>query len=365
MSLSIVMLGLSITSSWGNGHATTYRALTKALSRRGHRVTFLERDQPWYADNRDLAQPPFCTVHLYDELDELPGRFASLIRNADLVVLGSYVPDGPAIGDWLTSEAQGVTAFYDIDTPVTLAKLAKGEYDYICPRLLPRFDLYLSFTGGPALTIIEEDYGCRRARPLYCSVDPELYVPVATEKKWRLGYLGTYSTDRQPVLNRLLVEPARRMPEADFVVAGPQYPANFDWPGNVERLDHVPPHAHARFYSQQEATLNVTRADMARLGWSPSVRLFEAAACGAPILSDRWDGIEHFFAPETEIILVDEAEDVLRILRDEERETLRAVGRAGRARVLRDHTADHRAQTLEGYYVEAMTGRVSWAGEVA
>lgn len=355
MGLKIVILGLSITSSWGNGHATTYRALVKALAARGHQVTFLEREQPWYAENRDLAQPPYCTVHLYDGLAELSRRFATEIRSADLVIMGSYVPDGAAIGDWITGETDGVTAFYDIDTPVTLNKLAEGDCEYLSPRLIPRFDLYLSFTGGRALTIIEEFYGSPRARALYCSVDPELYAPVDTERKWLFGYLGTYSLDRQPALEQLLIAPARALPDEPFVVAGPQYPVNFSWPPNVERIEHVPPHAHARFYSQQRVTLNITRADMMRLGWSPSVRLFEAAACGVPIISDRWEGLDAFFEPGREILVAEGPEEVLRHLRDTPDDVLAGIGKAARARVLSRHTADHRAEALESYYEEVVT----------
>lgn len=355
MGLKIVILGLSITSSWGNGHATTYRALAKALAARHHQVTFLEREQPWYADNRDLAQPSYCTVHLYDGLTELSRCFAAEIRSADLVILGSYVPDGAAIGDWITGETDGVTAFYDIDTPVTLGKLAEGDCPYLSPRLIPRFDLYLSFTGGRALAIIEEFYGSPRARALYCAVDPELYAPVATERKWLFGYLGTYSLDRQPGLERLLISPARALADQPFVVAGAQYPVNFSWPANVERIEHVPPHAHARFYSQQRATLNITRADMMRLGWSPSVRLFEAAACATPIISDRWEGLDAFFEPGREILIADGPEDVLRLLRHTPDHELTAIGEAARARVLAWHTAAHRAAALESYYEEVVT----------
>ncbi len=355
MGLKIVILGLSITSSWGNGHATTYRALAKALAARGHAVTFLEREQPWYAANRDLAQPPYCTVHLYETLDELSRRFAQEIRTADLVILGSFVPDGAAVGDWITGESEGVTAFYDIDTPVTLSKLAEGDCNYITPRLIPRFDLYLSFTGGQALTIVEDFYGSPRARALYCAVDPEIYAPVATERRWLMGYLGTYSLDRQPALERLMIAPARAMDDALFVVAGAQYPVNFPWPANVERIEHVPPHAHARFYSRQRTTLNITRADMKRLGWSPSVRLFEAAACGVPIISDRWEGIDAFFDPGREILIAEESDEVVRLLRETPDEELAKIGAAARARVLAMHTADHRARALESYYEEVVT----------
>ena len=209
--MNIVMLGLSITSSWGNGHATTYRSLAKALAARGHRVTFLERDVPWYAANRDLPEPPYADTYLYDSWPALQARHAERIREADLVVVGSYVPDGIAVGEWVTDTARGVTAFYDIDTPVTLARLANGGADYVSRQVIPRYDLYLSFTGGPTLDRLEREFGAQRARPLYCSVDPDAYYPDAAAPQWDLGYLGTYSDDRQPALDALMLQPARTL----------------------------------------------------------------------------------------------------------------------------------------------------------
>lgn len=347
--MKLVFLGLSITSSWGNGHATTYRGLVRELARRGHDVLFLERDVPWYAENRDLPRPPWGTTRLYRTLDELRSSWTRVVRRADVVLVGSYVPDGIEVGRWALEEAHGVVAFYDIDTPVTLAKLSRGEAEYLSPELIPGYDLYLSFTGGPVLEAIERDYGAPCARALYCSADPEVYQPDPTARLcWDLGYLGTYSADRQPKVERLLNEPARRVPGGRFVVAGPQYPdPSLDWPGNVERIVHLPPPEHRAFYTAQRYTLNVTRDDMVRAGWSPSVRLFEAGACGTPIVSDRWSGIEHFFEPGRELLLVDSAEDVVRVLSSISEAERRALGARARERVLAAHTAAHRAAELE------------------
>lgn len=358
MSLDIVVFGLSITSSWGNGHATTYRALIKALSRRGHRVVFLERDVPWYRNHRDLPNPAYCRTELYETLAEVPTRFTKLVGEADLAIIGSYVPDGNALGDWITMNATGVTAFYDIDTPVTLSRLANGDAEYIAASLIPRFDLYLSFTGGPVLETIERRFGSPRARPLYCSVDPEFHAPLACEKRWLLGYLGTYSQDRQPALERLLIEAARRCPEGRFAVAGPQYPGDIDWPKNVDLINHLPPKSHPEFYCSQEFTLNVTRAAMVEAGHSPSVRLFEAAACGVPIISDPWPGLDEFFTAGKEILVCDPRSDILDVLRGTTLETRLRIAEAARRRVLQNHTADIRAAALEGYYREALHSNV-------
>ncbi|TYL89134.1 glycosyltransferase [Bradyrhizobium rifense] len=356
MKLNIVVIGLSVTSSWGNGHATTYRALIEALAQRGHHVTFLERDVSWYRNHRDLVKPSGWNVSLYESLSDIPRRFGQLIRAANLVIIGSFVPDGIAISEWVTSQAQGITAFYDIDTPVTLSRL-EGGVDYLSAAMIPRFDLYLSFSGGPVPQMIEEKYGSPFARALYCSADTRLYTPQQAEPKWSLGYLGTYSDDRQPTLEQLLIAPARSLTSEQFVVAGAQYPESIVWPDNVSRIEHLTPQQHPMFYSEQRFTLNATRADMRALGFSPSVRMFEAAACGTPIISDRWPGIETIFKPSQEILLVSKPQDVFEILRDMTDERRRTIAANARKRVLAEHTSYHRAEQLETYYLEALARR--------
>lgn len=342
--LDLVFLGLSLSSSWGNGHATTYRALLKGLAARGHRLTFLERDVPWYAAHRDLPDPGFCTLHLYRDLAELAQRHGDAIAHADAVVVGSFVPEGEAALDYVLATALGVRAFYDIDTPVTLAGLASGATDYIAPRQIPQLDLYLSFSGGKVLERLKAEYGARRPTAFYCAADEALYRPLDEEKTWDLGYLGTYSADRQRGLERLLLEPARQLPHMRFVVAGAQYPADIDWPANVERIEHVAPRDHARFYARQRYTLNLTRADMIAAGWSPSVRLFEAAACGTPILSDRWRGLTHLLPDAVRI--VDDGRDVVAAL-IAPHAAGRRLAESARALVLDRHTGTARARQLE------------------
>lgn len=353
--MKIVVLGLSITSSWGNGHATTYRGLIRELTARGHDVLFLERDQPWYAANRDLSRPTFCRLGLYNSLSHLRARHADDIASADCVIVGSYVTQGSAVARWVTDIAGGVTAFYDIDTPVTLAALERGNCEYLTPEIIPRFDVYLSFTGGPALETLEGDFGAQRAEPLYCSVDPSSYFPEKTSARWDLGYLGTYSEDRQPTLDRLLLSPAKRLRHMRFAVAGPLYPADVAWPENTERFEHLSPREHRGFYNAQRFTLNITRADMVRLGYSPSVRLFEAAACGTPIISDRWTGLDEFLDLGSEILVADSTQEVIEMLQDISEKECAAIGKRARARVLAAHTAAHRAAELEAL-IESCTG---------
>jgi len=345
--LDFVILGLSITSSWGNGHATTFRGLVRELHKLGHKVTFLERDVPWYASNRDLPAPPFGETFLYTSQDKLHSRFTATVRDADAVIVGSYVPEGVAVGQWVLETARGVVAFYDIDTPVTLAKLRRGDFEYLTPGLISRYHLYLSFAGGRALRTLEKEYRSPCARAFYCSVDPDLYFPRPyVDEKWDLGYMGTYSDDRQPPLEKLLIEPARRWPEGRFVVAGPQYPSTIAWPENCERIEHLPPAEHCQFYNCQRFTLNITRADMVAMGHSPSVRLFEAAACGTAIISDWWEGLDELFVPNLEILISRSPDETLSFLQNISRDEACRIGQRARQKVLTAHTARHRALEL-------------------
>jgi spore maturation protein CgeB len=197
-------------------------------------------------------------------------------------------------------------------------------------------------------------YGALDARVLYCSVDDAAYRPLQVPHRWDLSYLGTYSPDRQPMLERLLLEPARQAPELHFAVAGPQYPDDIAWPSNVEYLEHVAPADHAAFYAASRFTLNVTRADMIRAGWSPSVRLFEAAACGTPVVSDAWDGLDTLFVPGKEILVAEGPETVLGALLGLPEDDRLHLAAAARQRVLMEHTATHRAAELEGYLRETI-----------
>jgi spore maturation protein CgeB len=352
-SLDITILGLSLSSSWGNGHATTFRGLIKELHKQGHRVTFLERDVPWYSgNNRDLPNPDFCKLHFYKDLNELKDKHVEEVKEADLVIVGSYVPQGVEVGEWVIKTAQGVKAFYDIDTPVTMAKLNRQDFEYLTPDLIAKYDLYLSFTGGPLLDFLENNYKSPCARPLYCSVDPDLYYPEKVAKKYNLGYLGTYSQDRQPPLDKLMIHAAKKWRHGNFVVAGPQYPSDIAWPENVERIDHLPPSQHRKFYNSQQFTLNITRADMIKWGFSPSVRLFEAAACGVPIISDYWDGLDTLFQFGEEILISQSSDDTLKYLTSISEEDRAKIGENARNKILSVHTASHRAKELVTYALD-------------
>jgi spore maturation protein CgeB len=349
--MKIVVYGLSVTSSWGNGHATTYRSLLRALARRGHAIVFVEKDVEWYRNHRDMARPEFCEVVLYEDWAAEEARLLRFAADADAVVVGSYFPDADVAARALFARVKAPVMFYDIDTPVTLAGLREhGAMPYLDAALIPGYTAYLSFTSGPALVELRERFGARRAEALFCSVDPELYqrTPLSAEFACDLSYLGTYAKDRQPKLVTLLNEPAAKLPECEFLVAGPMYPADVGWAGNVKRMDHVGPADHAALYSSSRFTLNLTRADMVAAGYSPSVRLFEASACGACILSDCWAGLEEFLTPGQEILVPKDADEVVEVLTHVSYGERKRIGERARERILAEHTAERRAIEFEG-----------------
>ncbi len=357
--MKIVVFGLTVSSSWGNGHATLWRGLIKALARDGHDVTFVERDVPWYAPHRDLTALPDARLLLYRDWAEVTAAWPAL-RDADAVFVTSYCPDAEA-ATRLAQNARGAAVFYDMDTPVTLARLAAGEtIDYLPTAGLGGFDLVLSYTGGPALAALEQRLGARRTAALYGHVDPDAHRPMAPQPAFAgdLSYLGTFAADRQPALDRLFLAPARWMPERRFVLGGSSYPADFAWADNLFFVGHVAPPDHPAFFSSSRLTLNVTRGDMAAMGWCPSGRLFEAAACGVPIVSDDWDGLDRFFVPGEEILLVDGTDDVLAALALSEAELERIAARA-RERVLTEHSSAVRARELIALVESAIAGSVA------
>jgi spore maturation protein CgeB len=344
----IVIFGLTVSSSWGNGHATIWRGLCAALGRFGHHVTFYERDTPYYARHRDLVHAPGYSLVLYPGWGDVQRRARADLETADAAIVTSYCPDASAAADAVLAVAPGVRAFYDLDTPITLERLStEGAVEYLPSCGLGAFDLVLSYTGGPALDELRTRLGARHVAPLYGSVDPATHRPVPPVSRYQadLSYLGTYAGDRQEALERLFIEPARRMPHKRFVIGGSLYPADFPWTANIWFLSHVSPPEHPLFYSSSSLTLSVTRGAMAKMGYCPSGRLFEAAACGTPIVTDYWEGLETFFEPEREILIASTAADVVEFL-SLAPGALREIAAAARTRVLSEHTAEDRARRL-------------------
>jgi spore maturation protein CgeB len=363
--MHIVVFGLTVSSSWGNGHATLWRALLKALAKRGHTASFYEHDVSWYADTRDDWTPPRgIALRLYKSFNEIRSEALRNLNSADLGMFTSYCPDGPAAAELILNSRASIKCFYDLDTPVTLNSLVSGEpVAYLPAHGLADFDLVLSYTGGRALTELQSRLGARTVAPLYGSVDPEAHFPVSPLAQYRgiLSYLGTFAADRQHALETLFLEPARRMPDKTFQLAGAQYPNSFSSLSNVTFAPHLAPHLHPAFFCSSRATLNITRGVMAQYGYCPSGRLFEAAACGVPIVSDGWDGLEMFFTPGEEILRVDTPEDVMEALARPD-SALHNIASAARERTLANHTAEHRVMELEEicerttHSLEAATG---------
>jgi spore maturation protein CgeB len=347
--MKIVIFGLTISSAWANGHATLWRALCRALDRRGHDVVFLERDVPYYAQHRDETSPAGCRLRLYTDWDAVAADAGRELEDADVGMVTSYCPDARAACRLLLDSHARVKSFYDLDTPVTLERLHRdGDVEYVPPYGLSEFDLVLSYTGGRALDALRNQLGARRVAALYGSVDPDRHFPVSPDasRQSNLSYLGTYSPDRQSALEKLFIEPARQRSALRFALAGSQYPPDFPWLKNIFYLRHMPPGDHPSFFCSSALTLNVTRGPMAEMGYCPSGRLFEAAACGVPLLSDWWEGLDAFFTPHSEILIASTTEDAVAALDASEGER-RRIASAARARTLACHTADHRAMEFE------------------
>lgn len=343
--MKLVVFGLAVSSSWGNGHATLWRGLISALGRLGHRVVFFERDQPWYAGARDLPALPAGELVIYPTWDAVVDRARRELADADAAMLTSYCPDAAEARRALL-DSRAMPVFYDLDTPVTLEHVAAGERPEWIGDGLGAFDLVLSYAGGPALAALR-GLGARRTAPLFGHADPDRYRPAEAEPRFAavLSWLGTFAEDRQVALEALFIEPARRRQDLTFLIGGAQYPGDFPWTSNIRFARHVAPPEHPAFLCSARLNLNITRAPMARMGWCPSGRLFEASACAAPLLSDDWPGLEDFYQPGSEILVARGTADALDALELSDAELAR-IGRAARERTLAEHTSLHRAREL-------------------
>jgi spore maturation protein CgeB len=364
--LKIVVFGLSVTSSWGNGHATTFRALLAALHRRKHRIVFFEKDEEWYASNRDLPSPGFCDVRLFTDWRTILPFVRQELADCDVVILGSFFPEGIRAAHEIINAKKPVKVFYDIDTPITLNNLRAGGADYLKPQQVRAFDLYLSFTAGPILEQLQREFGARRALPLYCSFEPEKYHPRGLFRRYQcdLSYMGTYAADRQEKLDELFTRPAQELAHRRFILAGPQYPSKLRWPKNVRRIRHLSPRWHPHFYSSSRLTLNLTRKGMVEWGYSPSVRLFEAAGCGCPIISDAWPGLDTVFNIGEEVLLAERAQDVMHVLEECDDAQLTRMGMRARERVLDEHSSARRAEQFEDYVSSVASHKMPLASPV-
>lgn len=354
--MKLSFFGLTISSSWGNGHATPYRAIIRALHRLGHQIHFFEKDAPYYSSRRDFYSCDYCQLTIYSDWSSIRAQALAVAAESDAVITASFLPEGQRINDELLELTRPVHVFYDLDTPVTLCRMEQDGVEYLRRDQLSAFDLVLSFTGGRTLQVLKNKYGARMTRALYGCVDPDDYRRCAPGPQFAcdLSYMGTYSPDRQEKLNELLLEPARRNPHKQFLLAGSLYPWQWQWPLNVQRIEHVTPTDHARFYSSSRLTLNLTRNEMAIYGWCPSGRFFEAAACGTPLITDSWEGLNSFFDPQQDLRVVACAENVEDALQMPDSD-LHAMAVRARQRTLDEHTGHVRAGQLLKYLDEAFS----------
>ena len=362
--MKLVVFGLTVSSSWGNGHATLWRGLVGALGRIGWEVVFFERDTPYYAEHRDLTELRGGRLVLYPDWASARRLAARELAGADAAMVTSYCPDGPEACR-LVWDSGVPSAFYDMDTPVTLARLEAGEpVAYLPQEGLGAFDLTLSYTGGRALDALERRLGARRPRALYGHVDPDHYRPTGPDPRFGadISYLGTYAADRQAMLDRLFIQVARARPDLRLRLGGAGYPQDFPWSDNVWFSRHVAPPDHPAFFSSSRLTVNVTRRDMAAMGWCPSGRLFEASACGVPVLSDDWEGLDAFFEPGREILIADTTQQALEAIDGAD---LALIGGRARERTLDEHTSAHRARELVALLESAIGGAASRPAAVA
>ncbi|HET8939072.1 MAG TPA: glycosyltransferase [Polyangiales bacterium] len=346
--MKLIVFGLSVSSAWGNGHATLWRGLIRALAAKGHSVVFYERNTDDNAAHRDCFELPNGELILYSDFDEIRSAAGAALQSGDVGVVTSHCPDALAATDLLLSSSVGTRAFYDLDTPITLSRIARGEsVAYVGERGLRDFDIVLSYTGGPALKQLQHVLGARRVSPLYGAVDPRLHAPKPVDARYRadLSYLGAYAADRQAALEKFFLAPARARLDLTFAIAGSSYPSDFAWAPNIKYLWHVPPSEHTAYYCSSRLHLNVTPAPMAELGYCPSEQLFEAAASGVPLISDGWSGLSHFYEPGRELIVAHDTDDVLNALDMSDAE-LRAMSQLARERTLSEHTMERRADQL-------------------
>jgi spore maturation protein CgeB len=346
--MKLIVFGLSVSSAWGNGRATLWRGLIRALAAKGHSVTFYERDTDYQALHRDGFDLPNGKLIVYSDFDEIRSSAAAALQMADVGMVTSNCPDALAASQLVLGSAVETRAFYELDTPITLSRLTRGEHvAYIGERGLRDFDIVLSYTGGPALQQLQHMLGARRVAPLYGAVDPQMHQAKAPNPQYQadLAYLGRYSPERLAVLEELFLAPARERPDLTFAIGGSQYPSDFAWAPNIKYLWDVPPSERAAYDCSARMNLNVRRGPMAALGFCPSGRLFEVAASGTPLISDGWPGLSQFYEPGYDLIVAQSKEDVLDALDLSDAE-LRAMSQRARERTLSEHSFARRAEQL-------------------
>jgi spore maturation protein CgeB len=351
MGMKVAFFGSSLVSAYWNGAATYYRGIIRALAERGHHVTFYEPDAYGRQQHRDIPDPDWARVVVYPG-DGEDGVRACLeeARGADLVVKASGVGvfDELLEAAVLDLQAPGtLVAFWDVDAPATLDRMAGDPADPF-RELVPRYDLVLTYGGGEPVVGAYQAFGARECVPVYNALDPSTHHPVPPDPRFEgdLAFLGNRLPDRESRVEEFFLRAAEAVPEARFLLGGSGW-GDKPMPGNVNYLGHVFTADHNALNCTPRAVLNVSRESMARYGFSPATRVFEATGAGACLITDRWEGIETFLEPGREVLVADDGLAVADHLRSLSPERARAIGQAALARVLAEHTYAHRAEQLE------------------
>src|SRR5690349_16847219 len=360
-SLKISFFGSSLVSSYWNGAATYYRGLIRALSHLGHRVTFYEPDAYGRQQNRDMEDPDWARVVVY-EAEGTTGveRALEEAHDADVIVKASGVG---VFDEFLEREVlsaarrDSMVAFWDVDAPATLDRIEQNASDPF-RALVSKYDAIFTYGGGEPVVRAYKRHGARECVPIYNALDPSTHFPVAPDPKWSadLSFLGNRLPDREARVEEFFLRPAALSSAHTYLLGGSGW-GDKSMPANVKYAGHVGTGDHNVFNCSARAVLNISRESMARYGFSPATRVFEAAGAGACLITDYWEGIDHFFEPGQEILVAHNGEDVARIVSNLTAEEAKSIGDRALRRVLRDHTYDNRAvqvdRILSGRFVAA------------
>ncbi len=356
--LNIAFFGSSIVSAYWNGAATYYRGIVKALHKKGHEVTFYEPDILDRQEHRDIEDPDWCDVVVYEE-DRVTLR--ALLRKAqeeaDILIKASGVG---VFDDLIEKEIielkrdDNLIVFWDVDAPATLDRMEKDTQDPF-REVVGKYDMVLTYGGGEPVVNAYKKFGAKECVPIYNALDRDTHFRVEKDRKFEaaLAFLGNRLPDRESRVEEFFLKPAKNLPEEKFILGGSGW-GDKELPENVEYIGHVYTKDHNAFNCTPKAVLNISRESMAKYGFSPATRVFEAAGAGACIITDFWEGISRFFEPDKEIIIVNDGEEVSKVLRELDEKKAKAIGDAAYERVVSEHTYEHRVEQLESLFTEKL-----------
>ncbi|MDB5261494.1 MAG: hypothetical protein JWQ14_775 [Adhaeribacter sp.] len=362
--LNIAFFGSSLVSAYWNGAATYYRGMVRALHTRGHQVTFYEPDAYERQQHRDIPDPDWAKVVVYPATEVAVLQMLAEATAADLVVKASGVGvfDELLEAEILKLQSPNrMVVFWDVDAPATLDRVQHNPQDPFRP-LIPQYDLILTYGGGEPVVQAYEALGARQCVPIYNALDTATHFPVEPDNRFTcdLAFLGNRLPDREARVETFFLDVAVTMPENKFIIGGSGW-GDKPMSPNIKYIGHVYTQDHNAFNCTPKAVLNISRESMARYGFSPATRVFEAAGAAACIITDYWDGIEEFFQPETEILVARDGKEVARKMATLTPEKAKAIGQAAYQKVLAAHTYAHRAAQLEKLLYSKMA---NWAEEL-